>query len=413
MTFIENSFNRETIESIKREGVAVVIFGAGIVGEALFHACRNMGIKVECFCDNNINKTQSSRCNIEVIHALDLKAKYNDAVFLISAADIKDVIDQLHALGYSKWHASGLLLRDFNVSQCQFSAPMDFVEYAIATCLLCHDSYLIPDKLFLRSVDVIITERCSLKCRDCSNLMQYYKTPRDSNVNEVIRAIEVFCAIIDEVNEFRVIGGEPFMNKECHLIIKRLTDEPKARKVVIYTNGTIVPTKDQLECLKNEKVLFIITDYGKHSKRLSVLTEILLQNKIAFYAEKARGWTDCAKIMKHNRDIEQQKDIFRRCCAKNTITLSKGKLFRCPFSANADRLRAIPDNENDCISIIQGKQESADSQDVKMKIRAFLLKKDLLQACDYCNGRPFGAPEITPAIQTSKPLEYTQYDTQY
>lgn len=405
MTRVGNSLNQEIIENIKREGIPVIIFGAGIVGEALFHACRNAGIKVECFCDNNSNKTKSSKCNIEVIHTPNLKTKCKDANFIISAADIKDVVDQLHVLGYSKWYACSLLLRDFDVSQYQFSAPMDFVEYAVATCLLCHNSYLTPDKLFLRSVDIIITERCSLKCRDCSNLMQYYKKPVDCDIKELMQAIDVFFTYIDEVNEFRVIGGEPFMNKDFHLIINRLNDEPKVKKIVIYTNGTIIPKEDKIEYLKNSKVLFIITDYGKLSKNLHGLTQILQGNNIAFYVQKAQGWTDCAKIVRHYRYIGQQKEIFRNCCAKNTITLSKGKLYRCPFSANADRLDAVPDVKNDHINIFD---ETIDINEMKKRIRKFLLEKDFLEVCDYCNGRSFGDPEIQPAVQTNKPLEYEQ-----
>ena len=48
-----SSAKLETIESIKKAGVPVIIFGAAIVGEVLFHACRDEGIEVECFCDNN------------------------------------------------------------------------------------------------------------------------------------------------------------------------------------------------------------------------------------------------------------------------------------------------------------------------------------------------------------------------
>jgi len=409
MTFIGNSLNQETIENIKREGIPVIIFGAGLVGEVLFHACCKAGIKVECFCDNNINKTRKPMCNIKVIHTLNLKKKYKDAIFLISAADIKDVVDQLNVLGYSKWYDSNLLLRDFDIHQCQFSAPMDFVEYAVATGLLCHDSYLIPDKLFLRSVDIIITERCSLKCRDCSNLMQYYKKPVDCSIEELMQTIDKFCAFVNEVNEFRVIGGEPFMNKEIHLIIKRLNDEPKVKKIVIYTNGTIIPKEDQIEYLKNNKVLVFITDYDKLSRKLNDLTQILQQNKISFYAKKPPGWTDCAKIMKHYRNIEQQKEIFKSCCAKNTSTLSKGKLYRCPFAANANRLLAVPDYKNDYIDLFQEPIETIDICEMKKKIKMFLLEKDFLEVCDYCNGRSFGDPEIQPAIQIDKPIEYQKY----
>ena len=38
------------------------------------------------------------------------------------------------------------------------------------------------------------------------------------------------------------------------------------RKIVIFTNVTIVPNAKQIEVLKNIKVLFVITDYGCLSK---------------------------------------------------------------------------------------------------------------------------------------------------
>ena len=408
MNAIEDSLKQKTIEKIAREDIPVIIFGAATIGEVMFQACRSLGIKVECFCDNNINKTQKAMCGIKVIHTPLLKEKYKDAIFLISAADIKDVVDQLHILGYSKWYPCSILLRDFDIYQYQFSVPMDFVEYAVGTCLLCHDSYSIPDKVFLRSVDIIITERCSLKCRDCSNLAQYYKNPKNCNIKKLIESIDAFCSIIDEVNEFRVIGAEPFMNKEYHLIIKRLTDEPKVKKIVIYTNGTIVPEEDKIKYLNNKKVLFIITDYGKLSRNLKNLTQKLSSNNIAFYVHKAKGWTDCAKIGRHHRNIEDQKEIFKSCCAKNTITISDGKLYRCPFAANAARLRAVPDYNNDYVNFLQESRKAIDVYDMKKKFRSFLLEKDFLEVCDYCNGRSFGDPEITPAIQTKKPLEYEQ-----
>lgn len=409
MTFTENSLSQKIIENIRREEIPVIIFGAGTVGEVLYYACGKAGIKVECFCDNNINKAKSSLCNIEIIHTPNLKKKYKDAIFLISAADIKDVVDQLNSLGFLKWYSGSLLLRDFDMYQHKFSVPMDFVEYTVNTCLLCHDSYLNPDKLFLRSVDIIITERCSLKCRDCSNLMQYYKDPRDGNIEELIQSIDMFCTFVDEVNEFRIIGGEPFMNKEFHLIIKRLVAEPKVKKIVIYTNGTIIPKEDRLVCLKNNKILIIITDYGELSRKMSDLIKILQQNKVAFYSPKAQGWTDCAKIMKHYRNIEQQKEIFRSCCAKNLVTLSDAKLYRCPFSANATRLMAVPDYKDDYISLFPNPQEAINVCGMKKKIREFLLEKDFLEVCDYCNGRSFDAAEIQPAIQIAKPLEYKQF----
>lgn len=404
--------DEKAINEIRISGYPVAIFGAGIVGEAIYHACFKAGIRIDYFCDNNVNKTKSLLCGKEVFLPEDLRKKHADAVILISAADINDVVKQLRELGFIKFYSGSALLRNFDLSPIRFSTPLEFAEYAVATCLLCHDSYLRPDNLFLRSVDIIITERCTLKCRHCSNLMQYYKKPSNCSFENLMVSLSAFCAIADEINEFRVIGGEPFMNKDIHFIVEKLIGEPKVKKAVIYTNGTIVPDKKQIKYFKDNKVLFIITDYGKLSRRLNDLIGLLQAEGIDFYVHKAQGWTDCAAITKHSRGLYEQKEVFRACCAKNTITLSDGKLYRCPFSANVDRLSAVPAAENDHIDILGISESSGNVFEAKKIIRNFIAGIDFLRVCDYCNGRPFNATEIVSAEQIDRPLDYIMYNNQ-
>jgi hypothetical protein len=394
------------MDQIKKNELPVIIYGAGIVGEVLHQACINAGINVIGFCDNNLNKTKQFLRNLPVIHTPTLKKEFQDALFLISASDINDVIRQLDELGFTKWCTGSEFLRNFDIYQNQYSLPSDFVEYTVATAILCHDNFLTPDKLFLRSLDIMITERCSLKCQDCSNLMQYYSKPVDIDLNEIMAMVDRFCFLADEINEFRVLGGEPFMHKEAHLIIKRLIDEPKVKKVVIYTNGTILPKDEQLDSMINDKILFIITDYGVLSRNLDELTKKLASKKISYYVPKAKGWTDCSKIIKHNRSPIEQKELFGNCCAKNTITLSHEKLYRCPFAANAARLMATPDFTDDYVNIFD---ESLSVNQLKKKIRDYLLNTVFLKVCDYCNGRSFGDAEIQPAVQLKNPLAYLKY----
>jgi len=284
----------DIIQEIKNKQLPVIICGAGIVGKVLLSICKDEGIKIECFCDSSKKVAQADFCGLEVIFTPDLKKKYRDAIFLISVAAIKDVVDLLHNLGFSNWFAGGLLLKNLNVSQSRHDAVIDYTKFAIENCILCHDGYLNPDQLFLRSIDLIITERCSLRCRDCSNLMQYYEKPGDCDINMLLKSIGAFCMVIDEVMDFRIIGGDVFMNKKWPIIVRRLTNEPKAKRVVLYTNGTIIPNKQDFECLKNDKVLIIVTDYGiSLSKKLVELTQILEENKIAYYVLKVTEWLDC------------------------------------------------------------------------------------------------------------------------
>lgn len=394
-----------SVEPMGQDGQPLLIFGAGAVAEILHQACLDAGLRVECFCDNNINKTKALFCGKKVVSVPNLPALYPKASFLVSAADVADVVAQLFDLGYQSLYSGAELLRGFNIGAHTFSIPYDFAEYAVTTYLQCHDGWLHPDKVFLRSVDIIVTERCTQRCRDCSNLMQYYEKPQNVEMREIFRDLDALLAAVDGINEFRIIGGEPLVNRDYYLVVERLSKEPKVKRTVIYTNATLLPEPHQLAALKDPKVLFIVTDYGPASRKLEELKTLLTENKIAFYVTKAGGWSDCAKICRHNRIAEQMREVFRNCCAKNTFTLTKGRFFRCPFSANAYRLQALPDFRDDWV-VVAAEEGAKDTATVKKELRALVTELDFIHACEYCNGRPFGAPEIVPGIQTDKPLPF-------
>jgi len=401
---------QEVINELKSEQLPVIIQGAGIVGKVLLELCNKEGISVDCFCDYSEKSVQSHFCNLEVIHTSKLKKRYEDAKIIISSAAIKDSVDLLYDLGFTNWYSGGVLLKDVDVSQSQADVELDYKKFAIENCILCHDGYMNPDKLFVRSVDLIITERCSLKCMDCSNLMQYYQAPQNCDKDMLLQSIDAFCATIDEVMDFRVIGGDVFMNKEWPIFVERLVNEPKAKRVVLYTNGTIVPHEKDLSLLKHHKILIIITDYKELSKNLTQLVDVCKREKIAYHVLNVDEWLDCAEIMPHNRTNEENTQIYKDCCAKNMVTLSDGKLFRCPYAANANRLSAIPDCKTDYVDLFQESLDCTSISATKAKVRDYIWHKGFLKACDFCSGRPLSGNEVKPAVQVDTPLPYRKYD---
>jgi len=388
----------------------VVIFGAGVAGEALFHACNDAGINVAYFCDNNSNKTERELYGVPVIHTLKVSELVKEPVFLISAADIADVIEQLKSLGFNEWYDCIELLNNFDVNRHSLSAPPDFAEFVVSTGSMCHQAFRNPEALFMRSVDLVITERCSLRCQDCANLMQYYKTPKNYPLDDILNSIKSLSEIVDMVNEVRVIGGEPLMNPDFHVIIKKLIADPKFRHIIIYTNGTISPQKKKLSHLQDTKVLFLITDYGKLSRNIKSLTKKLQQLGIQHFVQPVQDWSACGSIHFHKRGENEKYALFNGCCSKHITTLMNGTLYRCPFSANATTLGAVPHNLEDEVSIPERSEDKQKMKTVRENALKLLSKKHPLKACDYCAGRPYGAAEIEPAIQVSSPLEYDNYD---
>lgn len=90
------------------------------------------------------------------------------------------------------------------------------------------------------------------------------------------------------------------------------------------------------------------------------------------------------------------------------LSLSDGKLFRCPFAANADRLAAVPDIPGDYVDLLSRKHATDDNA-LRREITDYVLNKDYLEICDYCKGRPLSGDEVTPAVQTAKPLAYFKH----
>lgn len=380
------------------EKLPVIVFGVGAAGEALYYACLENGIQVNAFTDNNFVKTKNLLFGLEIIHPTKLKEKFKDALFYISAADIADAIRQLNELGYNNWVPGYNLLDGFNLAGRRYNKTMDLVEHAVETVIFCHDHYMNPGKLYARSVDIVVTEKCSMKCADCSNLMQFYGNPQNFSFEAIMGWINAFCRNVDDIGEIRVIGGEPFMNKDCDRVVEALTKEPKIKKVVIYTNATIPLKQPQLDRMNHKKVIFMITDYDELSRSHEQVTKALEVNGIKYVSQKARGWTDCGRISRHNRTVEEQKDVFLNCCANKLFTIVDGKFYRCPFAANVVQLHAVPDFPNDYVNFMQG--------DVRQKLYDYMFNKEYMDICDWCNGRKISDTEIIPAIQTSKPLPY-------
>jgi len=253
-----------------------IIFGAGVVGKVITRHLLDNNIAVNYICDNNIEKDGEEIFGVKVIHSGDLIQFSPNDIFYIAVADIEDIVKQLHALGFDDWISASEVLNNADIDYESVVESYEFVDYAVNSCKLCHDNYATPEKIFFRSVDLVITEKCSLKCKDCSNLMQYYTTPVNYGIDELSPMLDLFLSSVDEINEFRVIGGEPFVNKDIGQILIKIMDSDKVRRVVIYTNGTIIPRPHLIPILKDKKVLMLITDYGDLSKNTDKLESMMI-----------------------------------------------------------------------------------------------------------------------------------------
>ena len=408
---VEKKVKYSCIQSLKEAGAPVIIVTLPEEAEAIANACRDNGIVVAAFSDNETRKLQKNYCGLEVIHTPTLSKRFPKARLIIAYHHMEDCIDQLSALGYDEFYSPLELLKNYDVSKHKHRVSQSYMQNKISICIKSHELYFNEAKTYMRSLDIVITTKCSMKCESCANLMQYYVVAKNTDL-EILSAIEILDNNVDAISEFRIIGGEPLMNKQWAHIVNGIIEQDVKRKIFIYTNGTIAPKDEQLKTFHGKNINFYITDYGKLSRNINKLEESLKKHNINYFRKPADNWVDCSSIRQHNRTVRENEVVFKECCAKQLYTLLNGKLYACPFIANAANLKAIPNNHADYVDLL------SKTQDLKQKIKKLVKMQKFFPACDFCDGRPKdpttaleydGTGMIRPGHQTSKPLPYEQY----
>ena len=180
-------------------------------------------------------------------------------------------------------------------------------------------------------------------------------------------------------------------------------------KITIFSQGKLEDFND----FKGKNVNFYITDYGKLSKNAEKMEEGLKRYGIGYMRKPADNWVDCSNVRQHKRSVSRLKQVFKECCAKTYYTLLNGRLYTCPFIANAANLKALPDNKADYVDLFSEKKEN-----LKNRISRLINMDGFFPACDFCDGRPndpttakeyAGKGFIKAAIQTSEEIPFTKY----
>ena len=386
------------IDSNLLQNKNLYIYGYGVTGRWL-----SDNLIVKKFIDTDNKKWGSVYNGIEVkgpnyLETIDKK----ESLIIITVVDIFDVIPLLNYL-QAEWIPLSQILINFenniNSSSNNTGESFEFLKYSIGTVLKCQNAYNQKDSFYLRSVDLVITEKCTLKCKDCANLMQYYDDPKTYEVDFILKGIDELVKKIDFINEIRVIGGEPFLNKDIYHVLSHLSEINKIHNIVIYTNGMIPPKMEKLANLNNKKIIFSVTDYGELGKNLDKTIQILDELNYPYRLHPPEHWTDSGHILAERLSDSDTKENFAKCCGKNLYTLIGTKLYRCPFVANAEQFNGIPTNNSNFVM-------TTDSKEI---IKNYAYGLDSIDACSLCPGRSFDAPLIKPAIQVKKPIPFTKH----
>jgi organic radical activating enzyme len=234
--------------------------------------------------------------------------------------------------------------------------------------------------------DVLVTEKCSLNCSHCNMFMPHYEFPIHRELDTIISDIDSYFKIVDYVSVFHLVGGEPFLYPNIENVIKHLLENyiTKIDKLIITTNGTILPKDSIIQLLKDNDVILSVSDYSDKldhiKKKVVKVLDSYKENNINHYVRNQIEWYDFGDLrVKKNLSTDKLINHFDSCTAPFR-GLNDGKFYYCHLNTSAVRTKLFPLSENDYV-------------DINIISKEQLLKFDLgytdlgyITFCDNCNG---------------------------
>ncbi len=367
----------------------IIIYGAGVYGEICLRCLQKNGIEPYAFADRRSDIDEY--LGVKVI-SLDKIKEYKDEIFLLATISyMKVVLDLLRKEGVDKcFSISDLLECDLDntlLSEYAKGARKKGREYSQAL------QSLAENKLIISNIDLVVTQFCNLRCKDCGSLMPYYEKPNHFDSDLIIQCFDRFLDRVDSIIELRVLGGETFLYPDLSKIVNYYASDDRIEKIYIYTNGVMPFDCKMLEGVRTEKTCIRISDYGELSKNKYALIDLCRENGIAYEVLDSRFWRDMGGINRRKYSRSTLEAVFEKCENAKCPSFCEGRLYICPRAAHLEKLGFFSNNKTEVLDFTR------DNDIAKADIEDFLFGRTSFEACYYCNGNNRWENTIPAAIQ--------------
>ena len=239
--------------------------------------------------------------------------------------------------------------------------------------------------LYIAGVEINLTKRCTLRCKECANLLQYYEKPDRIPAETVIESVKRLLAAVDGIAMLKLLGGEPLLEQDLIAQILSLPEvkgNQKALGIQITTNGTVLFREDVLKVMQQEKRLgILLSNYGNLSPKEESLKKQLSEHKIAFSEIGLRDewcvWGDPQHIY---HDADMAKYLFDYCKSKSfCTTVLDGKYYTCPRAAHGEALGFYQEKSVDLLAPVE-------TEVLREQLKTYYYRSDPPEACASCTG---------------------------
>lgn len=202
---------------------------------------------------------------------------------------------------------------------------------------------LIPQdfsKPALTQVDYHVCWHCNLKCKGCGHLCNLYNSPRMGNLQSFVSDMERMAELFSTIRTIHLMGGEPLLNPELPSYIKEARRIFPFSKIVVYTNGLLIPKADEAlwDAIKGNNACFFITCYPPTGVIKEKIIEVCEKEQVAysfspevrFFYRQKRRW-----------QYFDRGESYKRCVYSYCHSLNEGKLSVCSAPIVEEQAKGI------------------------------------------------------------------------
>lgn len=358
------------IQSFKDHNEKIYLFGAGKIGHDIGLSMKRYRI-LGGFIDNNPEKQKGKLLEEQVLSLGQYLENQDRGWIVITVAGNRgnEIENQLIYLGLKK----GI----------DFFSYEDFTMYAFPIL-----SFYKFGILYADIAQISLTERCTLKCRNCAHGCYAVGADRkDLSIEEVYDSADYFFKYVDYVREFVLIGGEPLLYGKLADAIQYIGEKYRDKMGLfsITSNGTIIPEKKVLEMCRKYNVLFRISNYSETIERLQEkyrqLQKVLEDNGVQYSLGNAeKQWMDYGFETVCREDEEEIARVFDAC--KTPCREVRGSKYHyCVMARSVSENLGFDIGKCDYMDL-----KSVEDKKVFFEFNMGYSEKGYLDMCGHCRG---------------------------
>lgn len=396
----------------------LILYGAGINGILCAFALRELGVEFLCFCDSDPLKQGSLYFGYPVYSPEECGQRYPNAAVLFDVYCAGKTLTRLAQLGYRTILYPAMLFLNLDCEKAAafvseklgrgddgyaFRDTVDALQVYewIDEYMIRGVGYVNHNKEMSRTINLDLTDRCTLRCKNCLALKAYFKDPVDMAWEEMERVIDRLASL-KWFRRFHLLGGEPFLYPHLDKVLEKLGSIKEFEHISIITNGTVIPSEAVLRQLRNPKMMVRVSYYGNLSKNYGKLEDICRQYNIEVRVH-AQRWKDIGRALETASGDGETRAKYGECSQRvgTFFYVLHGKVTLCPFAANTYALGMYETEGGDIVDLLS----DASPEELSALLNALYWREEPLTACRYCNGWLPYATKPVPVAEQCMPNE--------